>query len=160
MIRFLQRRQVGVSDLSSSRLYDHTTFYSAFMKDMSVARNQIVIESPFITTRRMTYLLPALERLAKRGVQVIINTRDPKEHDDIYSLQAIDVVVKLQELGATVLYTAGHHRKLAIVDGRILWEGSLNILSHNDSCEVMRRTTSEQLARQMIAFVGLEKFLR
>ncbi len=65
----------------------------------------------------------------------------------------------LQELGVEVLITGGHHRKLAIIDQQILYEGSLNILSQNDSCEVMRRIYSEQLADQMLVFVGLEKFI-
>jgi hypothetical protein len=65
----------------------------------------------------------------------------------------------LQKLGAIVLFTGDHHRKLAIVDQRILYEGSLNILSQNDSCEVMRRIHSEQLAIQMIEFIGIRKFI-
>jgi hypothetical protein len=38
----------------------------------------------------------------------------------------------LQKLGVQVLYTSGHHRKLAIIDREILYEGSLNIPSQND----------------------------
>lgn len=61
----------------------------------------------------------------------------------------------MQELGITVLYTVKHHRKLAIIDGGILYEGSLNILSQIDSCEVMRRTVSQQLANEMVRLSGL-----
>lgn len=60
----------------------------------------------------------------------------------------------MQELGVTVLYTIKLHRKLAIIDGEILYEGSLNILSQLDSCEVMRRTESQQLANEMARFIG------
>ena len=54
------------------------------------------------------------------------------------AIQAELAIHTLQELDVTVLMAVGHHRKIAIVDD-ILYEGSLNILSQNDSCELMRR---------------------
>jgi hypothetical protein len=69
-------------------------------------------------------------------------------------------IALLQDIGVEILFTGGHHRKLAIFDRAILWEGSLNALSQNDSCEVMRRMESEDLAKQMLDFTGLTKFLR
>jgi hypothetical protein len=61
-------------------------------------------------------------------------------------------------MGVLVLYTGGHHRKLAVLDKHILWEGSLNILSNNGTCEVMRRIESRELAEQMVRFLGLRQF--
>jgi hypothetical protein len=61
-------------------------------------------------------------------------------------------------MGVEILYTGNHHRKLAIVNRKILYEGSLNILSQSDSCEVMRRIESTGLAEQMIRFIGLKKW--
>lgn len=51
----------------------------------------------------------------------------------------------------TVLYTVKHHRKLAIIDGEILYEESVNILPQIDSCEIMRRTVSQQLANELFS---------
>lgn len=68
-------------------------------------------------------------------------------------------ILKLQDIGATVFHTGGHHRKLAILDRRILYEGSLNILSQRDSCEIMRRIDSQQLAFEMIAFTKIDKYI-
>ena len=65
----------------------------------------------------------------------------------------------LLDLGVKLLFTGGRHRKLVIIDRSILWEGSLNALSQNSSCEVMRRIESETLAKQMIEFAGLRKFV-
>jgi hypothetical protein len=56
------------------------------------------------------------------------------------------------------LFTDMRHRKLAIVDGLILWEGSLNILSQNNSREIMRRTQSQELCSQMAKYTGLKKW--
>lgn len=99
-----------------------------------------------------------LHKLRLRNVRVIVNTRCPDEHNEELAIQAAQAIKALQGIGATVLYTGRHHRKLAIIDAEILWEGSLNILSLCDSCEIMRRIESQELARQMALFVGLEIF--
>ena len=114
---------------------------------------------PFITTKRISSLLPVLTKLTKRGVRIVINTRNPEDHDGIYRIQAEQAIVSLQNIGVLVLYTGGHHRKIAIIDKSIIWEGSLNILSHNDSCEIMRRTESKYAAQQLIKFVKIDKYL-
>jgi hypothetical protein len=148
-----------MNDLLSSRLYDNKNFYKVFKKDLEHAQYSVIIESPFITTRRIEELLPILRRLRQRGVRVTVNTRDPKEHDIEYEYQATLAVYKMQELGIAVLYTGKLHRKLAIIDSEALWEGSLNILSQNDSCEIMRRTMSRQLASETVRFIGAGRWL-
>jgi hypothetical protein len=108
----------------------------------------------------MDILLPFLTMLRRRDVRIIINTRNPDDHEDIYREQALNAIDDMQELGIEVLYTVGHHRKLAIIDRCITWEGSLNILSFNNSCEIMRRITSVTLSKELIAFTGLKRYLR
>jgi len=144
---------------SHSGLYNQDTFYRAFIKDISIARKQLIIESPFITNKRARLLLPIFEKLRSRGVQIIINTRNPSEHEGIYQEQAAEAVALFHALDIVVLYTVGHHRKLAIIDSEVIWEGSLNILSFNDSCEIMRRITSSDEAKALIAFIKLDKFI-
>ncbi len=148
-----------MNSLLSSQLYDNDSFYKAFTKDLQHAKRSVLIESPFIATRRMEKLLQILRKLRQRGVRVTVNTRDPKEHDAGYEYQAALAVYKMQELDITVLYTVKLHRKLAIIDSEILWEGSLNILSQKDSCEIMRRIESSELAYQTVRFVGLGRFI-
>jgi len=103
-------------------------------------------------------LLPIIEGLRYRGIEVTVNTRCPDEHDGEYIGQATDGIEAMQELGVRVLYTVRHHRKLAVIDD-VLWEGSLNILSQNDSCEVMRRIVSSALADEMLRFTGAAKYV-
>ncbi len=98
--------------------------------------------------------------MRSRSIRIVINTRHPTEHESPYDGQAWGNIEQLQEIGVEVLFTGKHHRKLAIFDRQILWEGSLNILSQNDSCEIMRRVNSCQLTKQMIEFVGLERYLK
>lgn len=159
MLNLLRRNQAPL-DLLTSKLFNEETFYPVFTKDLNKCSQEVIIESPFVTNRRLSQLLPTLQKLKDRKVRVIINTRDPIEHEDKYHQgDAHRAIASLQRIGVQVLYTAGHHRKLVILDRQILYEGSLNVLSQNDSCEVMRRVESSQLAWQMARFVGIDKFL-
>ena len=157
MLDILRHQQSNA--LLSSKLYDQDSFYPAFLKDLRSCHHELIIESPFITTKRTNALLPYLRSLQDRGVAIVINTKDPREHDLHMEAEARLSIGLLQTVGAQILYTGGHHRKLAIIDRHILYEGSLNLLSQNDSCEVMRRIESEEIAQQMIKFTRLNRFL-
>ncbi len=146
--------------LHGSDLYDQETFYRAFMKDVIHAKRRVIIESPFITFNRTEQLMPILQKLVRHGVLVIVNTKPFEEHDGLMQDMSRETVARLQDMGVRVIMTVGHHRKLAIVDDTILWEGSLNILSQNDSCEFMRRIHSEQATSQMLRFLRLDRFYR
>jgi phosphatidylserine/phosphatidylglycerophosphate/cardiolipin synthase-like enzyme len=153
------RKAPSANELLLSNLLDQDSFYSAFEKDLVRANREVIIESPFISLKRLNCLLPIFRKLIRRKVRIIINTKPPEEQDAEYVWRAEECTALLQKLGVEVLITGGHHRKLAIIDRQILYEGSLNILSQNDSCEVMRRIYSEQLAVQMINFIGISKFI-
>lgn len=146
-------KQSSENDLLSSELYNQDTFYEAFICDLERCRREVIIESPFITLRRFHTLYPALRRLSSRGVVVRINTRHPIEHDEIMSSEAVKAISVLQGIGVDVYYIGKLHRKLAIVDRLVLWEGSLNILSQRDSCEVMRRIESKALTQALLKIV-------
>lgn len=157
----LLQRSTSSPDLLNSKLYSQDDFYPALLKDLSKCGHEVIIESPFITNRRLNLLMPTLERLKSRKVRIVINTRDPEMQDDEYlRSEARRALSKLQHMGVHVLYTGGHHRKLAIIDRSILYEGSLNILSQNDSAEVMRRIESTQLAWEMTRFINVDAFIR
>lgn len=148
-----------MSNLFPSNLYDQNTFYGAFLKDLCHAKSLIIIETPFITKRRMQQLFPILNKLRAKKIRIIVNTKPFNEHEQIYREQAIWAVGVMQDVGIDVLFTSGHHRKLAIIDD-ILWEGSLNILSQNDSCEIMRRIKSKNLVNTMISFTRISKWCK
>lgn len=160
MFSLFSKSQTDAGSLVSSRLFDENTFYGAFIRDLSRSVDEVIIESPFITGNRVDSLLPIFIRMKSRGVKFIVNTRHPAEHEPPFDTHARKAIEKLQSVDAHILFTGGHHRKLAIIDRRVLWEGSLNILSQNDSCEIMRRTGSKQLTQQMIGFTKIDRFLR
>lgn len=158
MFKFIHRNTISGVELTNSNLFSQDNFYDAFMGDLRRARTRVIIESPFLTMKRLRTLMPVLKALRARGVRVVVNTKPYEEHDQSLYEQSVSVIAALQNIGVTVLMTVGHHRKLAIIDEDILWEGSLNILSQYDICEFMRRMQSKTLVTQMEIFVKINRW--
>lgn len=148
------------SVLPNSQLHDEKTFYQTFLRDLEGCTKEIIIESPYITTKRMRTFDRLFHKLLKRGVKIYIITRNPKEHEVGMEVQSEDAITWCEMIGIQVLLCVGnHHRKLAILDRNILWEGSLNILSQTYSREIMRRIKGQELSLQMFNFLKLSKYL-
>ena len=139
-----------------SQLFTQRNFYNKFIWDLKECKREIIIESPYITSFRMDLFMPIFKTLLDKGIKIHIITRDPIDHDEYFRDQATNKILECNEIGINIVMLKGnHHRKLAIIDREILWEGSLNILSYNRSQEIMRRIEGEDLAKQMINFLKL-----
>lgn len=142
-------------------LFNERSFYEQFMADLADCKREVIIESPYITSLRMDYLLSAFNELISRSVRVCIITRDPVEHEERIRHQATNEILKCKEIGVNMVLLHGyHHRKIAIIDKSILWEGSLNILSQNNSKEIMRRTEGKETAFAMYHFLHMNDLLK
>jgi hypothetical protein len=107
----------------------------------------------------MNLLYPTFKKLLARNVRVNIITRDPIDHDDEFMRnQSTNEILCCNEMGINIVLLRGnHHRKIAILDRNILWEGSLNILSYSNSREIMRRIEDKKTADQMFNYLKLQK---
>ncbi len=146
------------TEAKDSELYDQKDFYKTFINDLLLAKKEVIIDSPYITTERTKTFLPVFEHLLKKGIRIILITRMTKEHTTGMRYQAEKEIDKFVEMGIVVLPFFGlQHRKLAIIDREILWEGSLNILSQKDSHEIMRRFKGKETAEQVIHFLKIDR---
>lgn len=134
-------------------LTDENSFYYKFEQDLNQAKQEVIIESPFITVPKMKSLKPVFERLVNRGVAVYIITRHPEEHDPVMAEHSEAGIEYFEKLGIQVLLCKSHHRKLAIIDRSIVWKGSLNILSHRSSREFMEREENKQKVEALFTFL-------
>lgn len=145
----------------NSTLHDETTFYRAFLADLEKCKKEVIIESPFITTERMKTFNQIFRKLVTNGVKIYIVTRHPHEHTGDYRIQSEAAISFFEQIGVQSLLCIGnHHRKLAILDREILWEGSLNILSQTKSREIMRRIDEEKTAIETFKFLKFDTLIK
>ncbi len=130
-------------------------FYTLFKDEIQTAQESISIASPFLTSVRVNDILPLLEEAQERGVKVEVFTKpldenkgdtEKKQKRKEWDREAMDV---LKDAGIELLHRYGMHMKWAIIDKRILYYGSLNILSQKDTLESMLRFTHPLLAQEI-----------
>ena len=161
MFSFFTKKPPQNGELITSSLYDEITFYKQFISDLQKCHSEVIIESPYITRRRMNILFPTFAKLIRKGIKIYIITRNPAEYTDAMGIQSELAIQRFERTGIQVFLCDGnHHRKLAIIDRGILWEGSLNILSQNNSREIMRRIISKKLSGDMFNFLNLAQIFQ
>lgn len=126
--------------------FNADTFYAAFQHDLANAVESVVILSPFMTAEGTARWMDLLEAKAREGVSVRFVTR-PAE--GLFAEEVKPVIPRLREAGMAVDERQKMHEKIAIIDGEVLWHGSLNILSHRDTDESMLRIKSSMASEQI-----------
>jgi ribosomal protein L37AE/L43A len=88
-------------------------------------------------------------------VNIEIYAKPKYEQPDLIRDNFDNIERRLKQIGVTFFVRPGMHEKVGIVDEKILWHGSLNILSHNSTKESMLRFESAELVNEIIADLGL-----
>lgn len=141
----------------TTTIYNEHTFYPAFIKDIRKAEKDVIIYSPFISKYRADFFRKTFVRLRIKNIKLTIFTRPIEEHEE-YVREEIKAAIEIyKSLGAKVVFLEGSiHEKVAVIDKKILWTGSMNILSQRSSRELMTRTEDEDLTAQFISHLDLD----
>jgi hypothetical protein len=129
------------------------TFFPAFEADCRHAEQEIVIFSPFMTERGTGRWAELWRAKTGAGVRVRLVTRPPGDQGGSLEHGLSDMIEGLRKAGVVVDERARMHEKVAFIDGKCLWHGSLNILSHRDTSESMLRVESPGACDQVGRFL-------
>ena len=137
---------VGKGQLGLSLLCKEDSFFENFLVDLMNFKKRLIIYSPFMTENRLASLLPYFADAINAGKSIIVVTKAlserSKKEQYIYKL----CEKALTETGVHIVHKKGMHEKLAIVDSKAVWLGSLNILSFSGlTGEVMQRHEGREL---------------
>jgi DNA-binding XRE family transcriptional regulator len=129
-------------------------FYKAYRLDLRQAQCLVLLQSPYASVRRINYLLPELQGCIRRGIRVCAFIQEPEEWQksrnyDI-SVQLEAAVKLLRSAGVHITLRRLIHEKLTIIDEVIVWDGSLNILSHSQTSERMTRWVGREKAQSVM----------
>ncbi len=136
--------------LGSEIIYDQNTFQTRFLQDVIQAKESVVIVSPFISIKRVRWIEGALAQCIQKRVRVSVVTRDVAAFPAKSRGAAQMGIRMLQAQQAEVVCCEGIHQKYAIVDGSIVWYGSINLLSFGASQESVMRLVSSSIARALL----------
>ena len=135
--------------VSHEIIYDQNSFQSIFLKDLSRAQESIYIVSPYASVRRIRWLESLLFEAQWRSVKITILTRPPSSFQGASRASAEAAHSALSALGVHLQFQSDIHQKYAVIDGRIVWYGSINFLSFGASQESIMRLVSSSIANAL-----------
>ena len=143
----------GVGTDSIDIIFDKSNFLPVYNDDVLAAAREIIIVSPFVTKRRTLHMMQHLEVALRKKVRVIVITRPAEDfgRKDIVAWQGtIDL---LKDAGVSVVFRSSIHQKFALMDQRIVWYGSINLLSFGSAEESVMRLDSSNIASELLKSV-------
>jgi hypothetical protein len=123
-------------------------FYKAFDKDLRSVKSKVFLASPFTTTQGTQRWMQTFRDLRAKDVEIIGFTKPVNEKDT--STNSAEIHTSLEGVFKELRPVSKMHEKLAVFDQRVVWLGSLNILSHKNSTEIMVRIDSPDFAQSII----------
>ncbi len=142
-----------VSGRSIDIIFDNTTFLSVYQNDLLTVAREILIVSPFVTKRRVSQMLPLLASARGRDVKVIVVTRPASDFREKDRTSLEEALSLFHAAGVNVVFKSNIHQKLAIFDQRIVWYGSINLLSFGRSEESIMRLENPSIADELLGSI-------
>ena len=131
-------------------IFDNTTFLPVYKNDLLNAAREILIVSPFVTKRRVSQMLPFLGAAQDRKVKAVVVTRPAADFREKDRPVLEETLALLHAAGVQVAYKSNIHQKFAVCDQKIVWYGSINLLSFGRAEESVMRLENPGIADQLL----------
>jgi superfamily II DNA or RNA helicase len=131
-------------------IFNKDNFLPVFNQDLAVAKREVLIVSPFVRKRRTDQMIQYLKIPIAKQLRITVVTRPkedfkPKDHDALQ--RSLDF---LAENGISLIFKSNFHQKFAVMDKKIVWYGSINLLSYGSAQESIMRLESANIAHELI----------
>lgn len=139
---------------SVNTIFDNLNFLTVFNNDILTAKNEILIVSPYISKKRINQMLNMLMTGINNGARVTVITRPETDYKIKDSNALKEMIDSIKNSGINVVFKSNIHQKFAIMDQRIVWYGSINLLSFGSAEESIMRLDSLNIAYELISAIG------
>lgn len=127
-----------------------------YSNDIISASREILIVSPFVTKRRALQMMQNLKTALLQGAKVIVVTRPAEDFKDKDLTAWQKTLDFLRSSGVVVAFKSNIHQKFAVMDEKIVWYGSINLLSFGSAEESIMRLESSNIANELIRSIRKE----
>lgn len=148
-------RAKGESNASDSVniIFDEHSFLPAYRNDIVHAKREVLIVSPFVTKQRVRQMLQYFSTMVGIRVKITVVTRPVEDFNEKNKPALEQIFSLLRNAGINISFKSNIHQKFAIIDQRIVWYGSVNLLSFGKSKESIMRLESPGIASELLKSV-------
>ncbi|WP_289019871.1 phospholipase D-like domain-containing protein [Desulfobacter postgatei] len=145
-------------DSPTNLIFNKDDFFPVYLRDIAVASKYVLIISPFVTKQRMFQMMDHFNVLLKKQVKITVITRPANDYDENRKIMLSDLFSTVKTRGVQMVYKSNIHQKFAIIDNKITWYGSINLLSFGYSEETVMRLESSSIACELTDSIGMRDF--
>jgi superfamily II DNA or RNA helicase len=138
---------------STDIIFDNTTFLPVYKNDLLNAARGILIVSPFVTKRRVSQMLPFLAAALDRKIKVVVFTRPAADFKEKDRPALEEILALLHAAGVHMAFRSNIHQKFAVFDQKIVWYGSINLLSFGRAEESILRLENPGIADELLGSI-------
>nr|WP_240974233.1 AAA domain-containing protein [Nonomuraea sp. FMUSA5-5] len=139
-------------------LYDEELLPDELLAAIEAAEHSVWVWSPWVG-KRVSDILPTLRAAVARGVDVRAVVLPPRDKEERYE----PYVEALRQAIRNVVFLQEEHQKLAVIDRKLTFIGSMNVLSHQrvgGRREVMTVMHSRHFAAHLLRHERADEFGR
>ena len=131
-------------------IFNKDNFFPIYLQDIAIASKHLLIVSPFVTNKRMHQMMDQFSALLKNHVKITIITRPAEDYKEGRRASLEKLFSQIDIKGVHLIFKSKIHQKFAIIDSKLTWYGSINLLSFGYSEESMMRLESSSIAQELI----------
>ncbi len=130
-------------------IFTKDNFFPVYLQDIAMASKRLLIVSPFVTRKRMLQMTEHFCEILKKQVEITIVTRPARDFKEDRRTSLEQIFKTAEETGVSLIFKSNIHQKFAIIDDKITWYGSINLLSFGYSEESIMRLESSSIAYEL-----------
>jgi len=144
-------------DAPTNIIFTKDSFFPVYLQDITAASKHLMIVSPFVTKKRIIQMMEHFSEVLKKQVKITIITRPAHEFEKEKKITLENLFSMIENAGVNLILKPNIHQKFAIIDKKITWYGSINLLSFGYSEESIMRLESSSIAHELIQSIDMEK---
>ena len=135
---------------NTNAIFDMGSYEKVFERDLLEANREIVISSPGLNLNKVNVFVKLIKRRQEEGVKVTVVTLNPEGYPEGKVEDTKNLVKILENCAVKVKLQDYMHEHFAIIDGEIVWYGSMNLLSRARADDNLIRVESKDAAQELI----------
>ena len=104
----------------------------------------------------MRQMMGHFNDLLNKQIKITVITRPADDYDENRKAMLSDLFSIVETDGIQMIYKSNIHQKFAIIDNKITWYGSINLLSFGYSEETIMRLESSSIANELIESIDMD----
>jgi superfamily II DNA or RNA helicase len=134
----------------SNSIFDSTGYWEVFEKDVLSAAKNIVISSPYLSLRKVEWLVDQSEILQRKGITITVLSLSPEAYPKDGREHHAELLERLTSAGICVKTQNHCNERYAVIDQSLVWYGNMNLLSRGREDDSLMRIVSPKIAAELL----------